>query len=161
MKGSGRKIYRQKGTGNARHGDRQAPIFVGGGVAGGPKPRDWSTSINQKTRRRAVQSALIYKLKNDRLRVLDKLEFKEIKTKQAQALFDKLAINNALLVLDQPNENILKSVRNLPRIGTCSAVSLNVADLLSHEYLVVTEKALGQIEAQWMAVKAVKKEQGA
>lgn len=156
VRGSGRKIYRQKGTGSARHGDRQAPIFVGGGVASGPKPKDWSTRITQKTRRQAVKSALIHKYCQDRLRVLEKLEFKEIKTKQAKKLFDKWSIESALLVLDQPVETVIKSIRNLPFIKTCSVNSLNLADLLTHDYLVVTKAALKKIEERWVVSESKK-----
>lgn len=148
--GSGRKIYRQKGTGNARHGDRQANIFVGGGIAGGPKPRDWSTRLPQKERQQAVRSLLIHKLKKQQIVVVDQLKFKEIKTKQAQAWLDRWEIKSALVVLEKADGVVLKSLRNIPHIATCSPSSLNVGDLLTYELLVMTQPALEQVEASWM-----------
>jgi large subunit ribosomal protein L4 len=150
VQGSGRKIYRQKGTGQARHGDRQANIFVGGGIAGGPRARDWSYSIPKKQRRRAIQSALIYKLRQEKILVVDNLEFGEIKTKKAKEFFRKWDLKSALLVLDQASENVVKSVRNLPGFKTCSVSSLNVGDVIGFEHLVVTKAALGAIEKQWL-----------
>ncbi len=149
VKGSGRKIYRQKGTGGARHADRQANIFVGGGIVFGPKPRDWSYALPKKQRRIALQSVLIHKLREDKLRVLESLEFGEIKTKKAKEFFTKWKIESALVVLDQSSDNVIKSMRNLPNIKTCSVQSLNVADLLNHDYTVITKQALEAIEKRW------------
>lgn len=157
VKGSGRKIYRQKGTGGARHGDRQAPIFVGGGVASGPKPKDWSTSIPIQERRNAIQSTLVYKHRQNKLCVLDKISFPEIKTKQAKKLLDQWEIKSALIVLEESSENVLKSIRNLPHIKGCSVESLNVSDLLTHDYIMVTQAALKKIEERWMKSWSKKK----
>ena len=150
VRGSGRKIYRQKGTGNARHADRQANIFVGGGIALGPKPQDWSYPIPKKERRRAIQSVLIQKLKDDRLRVIDSIDFGEIKTKQAKEFFNKWQIKSALVLLDKPVENVIKSIRNLPSIQVSSADAVNVADLLLADYIVMTKAAFEAIEKRWV-----------
>lgn len=153
VRGSGRKIYRQKGTGNARHADRQAPIFVGGGVVGGPRPRDWSYSIPKKERRRAIQSLMIHKLHNDRLRVLDSLDFSEIKTKRAKEFFSKWEVSSALVVLDKLVENVVRSVQNLPRFKTCSVDSLNAVDLLVYDFVILTEPAFKEVEKKWLERK--------
>jgi len=150
VRGSGRKIYRQKGTGNARHADRQAPIFVGGGIVGGPTPRDWSYALPRKERRRAIQSVLIQKLKDDKLRVVESLDFGEIKTKKAKDFFDKWKIKSALVLLEKPVENVVKSIRNLPHIHAASADAINVADLLLADYIVMTKAALQKVEKQWV-----------
>jgi large subunit ribosomal protein L4 len=149
VRGSGRKIYRQKGTGNARHADRQANIFVGGGIVFGPKPRDWSYAIPKKERRVAIQSVLIHKLRQDKLRVLDSLDFGEIKTKKAKDFFAKWEVPSALVVLDKPLDSVVKSIHNLPYFRACSVNSLNVADLLLHDFVMITKSALEIIEKQW------------
>lgn len=146
VRGSKHKIYRQKGTGRARHRDRQAPIFVGGGIVGGPRPRDWSTELPKKERKRALQSLLIYKLKNDRLRVLESLDFGEVKTKKAEQFFAKWNISSGLVVLDKPEASVVKSIKNLPSFKTCSADSLNVGDLLVFDYVILTKPAMEMIE---------------
>lgn len=150
VKGSGRKIYRQKGTGNARHADRQANLFVGGGIAGGPKPRDWDYVLPKKERKRAIQSVLIQKLKDGKLHVIDSLDFGEVKTKKAQEFFDKWKIKSALVLLDTPVESVVKSIRNLPRIHTGAANSVNVGDLLLADHVVMTKAALEAVEKQWV-----------
>lgn len=150
VRGSGRKIYRQKGTGRARHGDRQAPIFVGGGIAGGPRPRDWSYALPKKARRKAIQSLLIDKLRRDRIRVLDALDFGEIKTKAASDFFAKAKIPSALVVLDEAKDNVIRSIRNLNDFKTCRADSLNAVDLLRYEYLILTKASLETLEKLWV-----------
>jgi large subunit ribosomal protein L4 len=149
VRGSGRKIYRQKGTGNARHADRQANIFVGGGITFGPKPKDWSYTIPKKERRTAIQSVLTHKLRQDKLRVLDSLDFGEIKTKSAKDFFSKWEITSALVVLDKPSDSVVKSMSNLPKFTTCGVNSLNVADLLLYDFVIMTKQALEIIERQW------------
>ncbi len=150
VRGSGRKIYRQKGTGNARHADRQANIFVGGGITFGPKPKDWSFAIPKKQRRAAICSVLIHKLRKDKLRVVDTLDFGEVKTKKAREFFDKWELKNALVVLHEANDSVVKSVRNIPGFKTCAAQSLNVADLLLHDMIILTKPSLEIVEKQWV-----------
>lgn len=150
VKGSGRKIYRQKGTGNARHADRQANLFVGGGIAGGPKPRLWQYALPKRERKRAIQSILIQKLKDGKLHVLDALDFGEVKTQKAKTLFEKWKIESALVLLAKPVENVIKSIRNLPGIHTGSAESVNVGDLLLADHIVMTQDALEAVEKRWL-----------
>ena len=146
VKGSTAKIYRQKGTGNARHGDGKAPVFVGGGQAFGPKARDWSQSLPKKMRRKAIRSVIAERHKEERLYITDSLDFKEIKTKKALEVFNKLGIHNALIVLDKPSEKVSKSLRNVPGFKVACLDGLNVVDVLTHEYLVMTQEALSQVQ---------------
>ena len=140
--GSTKKIYRQKGTGNARHGDIKAPIFVGGGRIFGPHPRDYSYTTPKPAKRRALQTALALKNKEGALRVVENLGWKEIKTKQAAEFFKALECKSALLVIAGVNEPVEKSVRNLKGFKVLRAEGLNVYDILKYDQLVLTEDAL-------------------
>lgn len=140
VSGSTRKIYRQKGTGRARHGDIKAPLFVGGGQAFGPKPKDYDMRLPQKERRAALQSAVLHRLQEGRLWVLD-LDFKEPKTKAAAGLFSRFEIPAALVVLEGGNSAAEKSIRNLARFKACRIESLNVVDILRYEHLVMSRGA--------------------
>ena len=140
--GSTKKIYRQKGTGNARHGDIKAPIFVGGGRIFGPHPRDYSYKTPKPAKRRALQTALALKNKEGALRVVENLTWKEIKTKQAAEFFKALGMQSALLVIAGDNDKVEKSVRNLKGFKVLRAEGLNVYDILKYDQLVLTEDAL-------------------
>jgi len=140
--GSTKKIYRQKGTGNARHGDIKAPIFVGGGRIFGPHPRDYSYTMPKTAKRRALQTALALKNKEGALRVVETPVWKGIKTKQAAEFFKALECRSGLLVLSESNETIEKSVRNLKGFKVLRAEGLNVYDVLKYDQLILTEDAL-------------------
>jgi len=140
--GSTKKIYRQKGTGNARHGDIKAPIFVGGGRIFGPHPRDYSYTTPKPAKRRALQTALALKNKEGALRVVENLTWKEIKTKQAAEFFKALECKSALLVIAGTDDKVEKSVRNLKGFKVLRAEGLNVYDILKYDQLVLTEDAL-------------------
>lgn len=145
---TGAKWYRQKGTGRARHGDRKAPIFVGGGQAHKPKPRDYSQKMPRKMRRLALRSALSAKAAAEQLVVLDQLALAEAKTVQIVQLLDNLDISgSAILLLPERNENVEKSARNLPEVKTLRANYLNVRDLLGHNYVIMTKEAVSVIES--------------
>lgn len=148
VQGSTKKIYRQKGTGNARHGDIKAPIFVGGGRIFGPHPRDYSFTMPKKAKRRGLQSALILKNKENRLLVVEEPKWKDIKTKHAIQFFKGLNCTNGLLVISQENEVIEKSVRNLKGFKVLRAPGLNVFDVLKYEHLILTPKALEQVQGR-------------
>ncbi len=139
VKGSTKKIYRQKGSGNARHGDIKAPLFVGGGQTFGPLPRDYSYLIPKKARLNALKSALSLKVKEGKLKVVDEVSFKEIKTKKALQFFDKLGVENALLVIGKKDEVLEKSVRNLPHHKVLRVEGINVYDILKYDQLVLTQ----------------------
>lgn len=146
VKGSTRKIYRQKGTGNARHGDIKAPLFVGGGRVWGPHTRDYSYRIPRKARRTALKSVLALKFKEGRLKILENFELSEIKTKKALGLFESLGVSEALLVVEGAKPHLEKSIRNLPHYKVIRVEGLNVYDILNHDYLLVTQEAFKKIE---------------
>ena len=146
IKGSTHKIYRQKGTGRARHGNIKAPIFRGGGVVFGPKPRDYSQATPKKVRRGALRSAVSLRLKESKLLVLEDLELEQIKTKQMVELLDRLGVNSGLIVDDTANEALVKSVRNLPHSKWIAPEGLNVYDVLRYETLVLTAPMAKKIE---------------
>ncbi len=137
------KIYRQKGTGRARHGSRRAPIFVGGGVAHGPLPRDYSKKMPRKMRRAALRSALSVKAANGDIVVLNDIQMDIPKTKEMLGIMERLIDNSsALLLLPEQNENVERSARNLQEIKTLRANYLNIRDLLGYDKLVMPLSAL-------------------
>ena len=137
------KIYRQKGTGRARHGSRRAPIFVGGGVAHGPLPRDYSKKMPRKMRRAALRSALSVKAANGDIVVLNDIQMDMPKTKEMLGIMERLVDNSsALLLLPEQNENVERSARNLQEVKTLRANYLNIRDLLGYDKLVMSLSAL-------------------
>jgi len=146
VKGSTRKIYRQKGTGRARHGSIRAPIFVGGGVVHGPKPRSYEKKVSKKVRRSALRSALSLRSGEKKLLVLDSLGLGEIKTKRVVKILEALGAERTLIVDGRENIELIKSVRNLPRAKYLAPEGLNVYDILRYETLVVTAPVAKQIE---------------
>jgi large subunit ribosomal protein L4 len=148
-RGSTRKIYKQKGTGNARHGDVRAPSFVGGGRAHPPKPQDFSHRPPRKVRLGALRGALSLLLKEGRLTVVDKIELEAIKTKQLAGVLETLKTPSKTLVVDdKSNENLRLSIRNMPTNQFLPPEGVNVYDLLRHDHLVVSQEAAKAIEAR-------------
>ena len=148
VSGTTAKWYRQKGTGRARHGDRKAPIFVGGGQAHKPVPRDYTQKMPRKMRRLALRSALSAKAAAEQIIVLDKLAFDEPKTVEVLQLLDNLQISgSAVILLSERNENVEKSARNLENVKTLRAGYLNIRDLLGHNYVIMPKDAVSQIES--------------
>ncbi|HEX2734269.1 MAG TPA: 50S ribosomal protein L4 [Polyangiaceae bacterium] len=155
VRGSTRKIYKQKGTGNARHGDIRAPSFAGGGRAHPPKPQDFSHRPPRKVRLGALKSALSLLLKEGRLTVVDKLELAEIKTKQLAGVLETLKTPSKTLVVDdKSNDNLRLSIRNMPTNQFLPPEGVNVYDLLRHDHLVVSKEAAKAIEARCTGGKA-------
>lgn len=146
VQGSTRKIYRQKGTGRARHGSIRASTMVGGGKAFGPKPRSYEQSTNKKVRRHALRSALSLRVGQNKLIAMQDLRFEEIKTKTISQLLGKLGVHRGLIVDDKTNEPLVKSVRNLRNAKFIAPEGLNVYDILHHETLVMTVPAIKRIE---------------
>lgn len=143
-----RKWYRQKGTGRARHGSRNAPIFVGGGIAHGPQPRSYKQRMPRKMRRAALRSALSVKAGQQQIVVVDRLELPEPKTKEMIGVLQRLNVGeNALILLPERNEVVEKSARNLPKVKTLHAGYLNVRDLLQYEKVLMPLGALQVIES--------------
>jgi len=147
VRGGGRKPWRQKGTGRARHGSIRSPIWRGGGIVFGPHPRDYSYSVPKKVKRMALKSALSAKVKEGKLIVLDALTLAEPKTKEMVNVIDNLKVNNgALFVTAERDLNVEKSTRNIPGFKSLEARQLNVYDLLDHDNLVLTRDAVTRVE---------------
>ncbi len=140
---SKRKLYRQKGTGRARHGSRGANIFVGGGRAFGPVPRDHSIDLPKKVRRLGLKCALSDKLREQKLHVLDGLELPEPRTRLLRERLEALGLANVLIVTGgEPERNFALASRNLPRVDLLPQLGANVYDILRHEHLVLTPDAV-------------------
>lgn len=147
--GSGRKIYKQKKTGNARHGARTAPIFVGGGVAHGPKVRSYAYRPPRKMRLGAMRSAFSMKVKEGRLTVVDSFDLPEIKTKELANVLKTLDVASGSLLIDaSDNDKLRLSARNLASHQYLPPEGLNLYDLLRHDHVVLTKKAVEAIEAR-------------
>jgi large subunit ribosomal protein L4 len=144
------KWYRQKGTGRARHGARSAPIFVGGGVAHGPKPRKYTKDMPKKMRRQAIRSALSALARDEQLVLVDELSLDTPKTKDMQAIVQALTGDSkTLILLADRNNNVEKSVSNLPNARYLRASYLNIRDLLGHDKVIVPLDALEVIAQIW------------
>ncbi|GJM40048.1 MAG: 50S ribosomal protein L4 [Ardenticatenaceae bacterium] len=143
---TGAKAYRQKGTGNARHGSKRAPIFVGGGVAHGPLPRKYTKQMPRKMRRAALRSALSAKAVNEDIVLVEDLTLDTPKTRDMKAVVDALVGNDtALVLLPDHNDNVEKSSRNLADVKTLHANYLNIRDLLGYDKIVMPLAALDVI----------------
>jgi len=143
------KWYRQKGTGRARHGSRNAPIFVGGGVAHGPKPHGYEKKMPRKMRRAALRSALSVKASAEQIVVLDDLQMDAPKTKELVGVLQSLSVDKAkvLILLPERNESVESSVRNIPTAQTLRANYLNVRDLLGADHIIMPLGALEVVES--------------
>ena len=146
VSGGGRKPWRQKGTGHARQGSTRAPQWTGGGVVFAPTPRDYSIRLNRKEKRLALKSALTSRVQEQKFIVLDELKFDEIKTKKMQAVLDALNVNKALVVLNENDQNVVKSARNIENVQTALTNTINVYDILKYNTVIVTKAAVATIE---------------
>lgn len=148
VRGGGDKPWPQKGTGRSRQGTVRSPLWVGGAITFGPTPeKNHKQKVPRKVKRRALQSALSAKFRDNKLAVIDGIKLDEPKTKKIKEILGNLKIEErTLLVIDEPDENIEKSARNLPEVDVALAHQLNVLDLLTHEYLVLTREALQKVE---------------
>lgn len=151
VKGSTRKLFRQKGTGNARPGSIRSPLRRGGGVVFGPHPKSWAFSIPKKVRRLALKMALSTKFQNESLMVLDAFELKEIKTKKVHEILSKLNVGKALIISDNDNTNLELSARNIPKIKILKTEGLNVYDILKYDKLIIIEASIKGIEGRLTA----------
>ncbi|HTQ06341.1 MAG TPA: 50S ribosomal protein L4 [Polyangiaceae bacterium] len=149
VSGSSKKIYKQKGTGRARHGSIRAPIFVGGGRAHPPKPQDWSYRPPRRVRTSALKSALSLLVKEGRLTVLENIDLGEVKTKKLAGVLETLKVpSGALVVDDKSNENLRLSIRNMAHSQFLPPEGVNVYDLLRYEHLIVSKTAAKALEAR-------------
>lgn len=146
VRGGGRKPWRQKGTGRARHGSIRSPQWVGGGVVFGPTPRSYRYKLPKKVRRLAIKSALSSKVKDHELIVLESLTFDEPKTKEMVRVLSNLDAKEALIVVKDRNENAELSARNIQGVTLIPSSKINVLDVLKHDKLIMTVDAVSQVE---------------
>ncbi|SDL17775.1 50S ribosomal protein L4 [Natronincola ferrireducens] len=147
VRGGGRKPWRQKGTGRARHGSIRSPLWVGGGTVFAPKPRDYSYTLPKKVRRLAMKSALTSKVSSNEFIVLDELALDAPKTKEMINILSNLKVDKkALIVLGDKNEAVIKSARNIPGVETASVNTLNVYDILKYDKFIITKDAVQKVE---------------
>lgn len=147
VRGGGRKPWRQKGTGRARAGSIRSPLWVGGGIVFAPKPRDYSYTIPKKVRRLALKSALTSKVNNNELVVLDELNLDAPKTKEMVNILKNLNVDKkALIVMDEKNDAVIKSARNIPGVQTALVNTINVYDILNHNKFIITKTAVQKVE---------------
>ena len=147
VRGGGKKPWRQKGSGRARQGSIRSPQWTHGGIALGPKPREYGKTVNKKVRRLAMKSALSSKVAAEELIVLDSLEMNEIKTKEVVSVLKALETGKkVLIVLPEKNETVYRSARNIKGVKTTLVSTLNVYDILNCESLVVLKDAVSKIE---------------
>ena len=148
VRGSQRKLFRQKGTGRARRGNIKSPLLRGGGVVFGPDPKSWAYKVPKKVRRQALKMALSSKLQDDAILVLDNLDFEEIKTRALIDITGSLNVENALIVVDKQDEKLELSSRNVPHIKVLRCEGLNVYDILKYKKLVLLEGSVKGIEGR-------------
>ena len=148
VSGGGRKPWRQKGTARARQGSIRSPQWVGGGVALGPVPRDYSIKMNRKERRLALKSALSYKVREENLIVVDNVEVASNKTKDMIEVLEELNVadKKVLIVMDELTENVILASRNLANVLLMEPVELNVLDIVNADVLLLNKQALNEIE---------------
>ena len=146
VRGGGRKPWRQKGTGHARQGSIRAPQWTGGGVVFAPVPRDYSFKMNKKEKAAAMKSVLSSKVEENKLIVVDSLDFEAPKTKEMKAVLDNLKVNKALVVVDETATNAILSTNNLKEARGVYNNSINVYDILKYDTVVVTKSAVKAIE---------------
>jgi large subunit ribosomal protein L4 len=150
VRGSTRKLYRQKGTGYARAGSKKSPLRVGGGITFGPHSRSYRQDLPKKIRRLALRCVLSAKATDGELKILEKWDFTEPKTKKMTQALAALGVNSsALIVTPEPDENTIKSARNLKKIKTLPANIINVNEILAYKTLLMTEAAVRMAEKLW------------
>jgi large subunit ribosomal protein L4 len=147
VRGGGKKPWRQKGTGHARQGSIRAPQWTHGGVALGPKPREYRYALNKKVKRLGIRSALSSKVIDSDMIVLDSLKFDEIKTKTMVGVLNALGIDKkALIVMPENDKQVVMSARNIPGVTTTMVGAINVYDILNHQKLIVVKDAVAKLE---------------
>ena len=145
VRGSGRKLFRQKGTGRARRGNIKSPLLRGGGVVFGPDPKSYSYKIPKKVKRIALKMALSTKFQENNLVVIDQFELEQIKTKEFLKVVNALNIKNALIITDKKNKNLELSSRNIPNIKVLCSKGLNVYDILKYKKLILLKSSIEEI----------------
>ena len=146
VSGGGRKPWRQKGTGHARQGSTRSPQWTGGGVVFAPVPRDYSFKLNRKEKRAALKSALTDRVQTNRLVVVDELKFDEIKTKNFAQVMKNLNVSNGLVVVNENDEKVMMSAKNIPDVKMALPNTINVYDVMKAGKVVLTKDAVKTIE---------------
>jgi len=146
VRGGGRKPFRRKGTGRARQGTIRANLMRGGGVALGPKPRDYSYNVSKKVRRAALKAALSRRVEESAFTAFETFELSEIKTKDIVAILERFGFDDLLLVLPEKDETVIRSARNIPGVTVLPVAGLNVYDILNHKNLAATSDAIQGIQ---------------
>ncbi len=146
VSGGGKKPWRQKKTGRARHGSTRSPIWTGGGVTHAPKPRDYSQKVNKKVRRLAIRSALSLKVRDELMTVVQSFDLSKPSTKELIAFFSAVNARKPLIVLPESNETVAKSARNVPGAKVINMGNINVYDLLNAGTLVMTPEVVSRLE---------------
>ena len=146
VRGGGKRPWRQKGTGRARHGSTRSAQYVGGGIIFGPKPRDYSYTVPKKIKRLALKSALSSKLADKKIVVVDSFDMDKIKTAEMAKALKALNVENALIVFDDKNVNAELSARNIPAVKTALVNTINVFDILKYDSFLVSKAAVEKIE---------------
>lgn len=150
VRGGGRKPWKQKGTGRARHGSIRSPQWRGGGVVHGPHPRDYHQRLPKKMRRLAIRCLLSDKIRIDSFIIVDDLVLNEYKTKEMINVLSQLGITGkSLVVSSEPNQGIGRACRNLPRVKSLPVATINALDLINYDSLLITESAIRKIESMW------------
>lgn len=148
---SKKKLYRQKGTGGARHDERSAPQFDGGGVVFAPKPRDFSQKINKKMRDIAFSSALSQKIRQNEVFILDEVKFADNKTKSASEFLKTFGLNKRTMILtDGKDESVMRATGNIQKVSCEDVMLLNVAQVVENTYLVFTKDAIKKLEEAYV-----------
>lgn len=146
VRGGGKRPYRQKGTGRARHGSTRSAQYVGGGIIFGPKPRSYSYTVPKKIRRLAMKSAFSSKLADSKIVVVDALDFDTMKTKNMVEFMKAIKVSDsALVILGGKNENVEKASRNIPTVKTAFVNTINVFDILKYDSFIMTKEAAEKI----------------
>ena len=146
VSGGGKKPCRQKGTGRARQGSTRSPQWTHGGVVFAPKPRDYRMSLNKKLKRVALKSALSSKVASDKLVVLDALELSAAKTKEMVKVLANLKLTNALIVLPENDDTVIRAARNIPGVASTTVGTLNTYEVLKHNAVIITKAAVEKVE---------------
>jgi large subunit ribosomal protein L4 len=151
VRGGGKKPWRQKGTGRARSGTSRSPIWRGGGIVFGPKPRDYAYSVPKKVRKNALISVLSMKVKEEKMMILRDFPMGAISTKAFKKVADLFGLKKALFVIDQDNAVLMKSSRNLKNVKMIRSEGINVYDVLNYEHLILLEPSIKKIEGALLA----------
>ncbi|HMV99401.1 MAG TPA: 50S ribosomal protein L4 [Acidobacteriota bacterium] len=147
VSGAGRKLWKQKGTGRARIASLRSPLWKGGGNVHGPQPRDWSYQIPKKMRRGAIRAALSERLREGGVIVVDDFSLQQHKTRDLVAILSKLGVDKRALLVDSlENRNLILASRNLPDVDHTNSFGLNIFNVLLHEQIVLSKRAVGEIE---------------